>query len=98
MAVKYKGKSIADLLDTTVEEALPLLENIPQIKQKLHIPAPQVPAPNMAPPAADAVPPSEPMYTVKSGDTLTKIATDHGTTVKAIRGRDAPACKRMPGL
>jgi excinuclease ABC subunit A len=35
MSVKYKGKSIADLLDTTVEEALPLLENIPQINQKL---------------------------------------------------------------
>ncbi|MCA1622079.1 MAG: excinuclease ABC subunit UvrA [Acidobacteria bacterium] len=35
MAVKYKGKSIADLLDTTIEEAMPLLENIPQIKQKL---------------------------------------------------------------
>ncbi len=35
MSVKYKGKSIADLLGTTVEEALPLLENIPQIKQKL---------------------------------------------------------------
>ncbi len=35
LAVKYKGKSIADLLDTTVEEALPLLENIPQVKQKL---------------------------------------------------------------
>ncbi|HEX8071080.1 MAG TPA: excinuclease ABC subunit UvrA [Pyrinomonadaceae bacterium] len=35
LSVKYKGKSIADLLDTTVEEALPLLENIPQIKQKL---------------------------------------------------------------
>jgi len=35
MAVKYKGKSIADLLDTTVEEASPLLENIPQINQKL---------------------------------------------------------------
>ena len=35
LAVKYKGKSIADLLDTTVEEALPLLENIPQINQKL---------------------------------------------------------------
>jgi excinuclease ABC subunit A len=31
----YKGKSIADLLDTTVEEALPVLENIPQIKPKL---------------------------------------------------------------
>jgi excinuclease ABC subunit A len=35
LSVKYKGKSIAELLDTTIEEALPLLENIPQIKQKL---------------------------------------------------------------
>jgi excinuclease ABC subunit A len=35
LAVTYKGKSIADLLDTTVEEALPLLETIPQIKPKL---------------------------------------------------------------
>jgi len=36
LAVKYKGLSIADMLDTTIEEALSLLENIPQIKQKLH--------------------------------------------------------------
>jgi excinuclease ABC subunit A len=35
LSVKYKGKSIAELLDTTVEEALPVLENHPQIKQKL---------------------------------------------------------------
>ena len=35
LAVQYKGKSIAELLDTTVEEALPVLENVPQIKQKL---------------------------------------------------------------
>ncbi|HEV2904351.1 MAG TPA: excinuclease ABC subunit UvrA, partial [Pyrinomonadaceae bacterium] len=35
LSVKYKGKSIAELLDTTVEEALPLLEAVPQIKQKL---------------------------------------------------------------
>jgi excinuclease ABC subunit A len=35
LAVKYKGLSIADLLETTIEDALPLLENIPQIKQKL---------------------------------------------------------------
>ena len=35
LSVMYKGKSIADLLDTTVEEALPVLENIPQIKPKL---------------------------------------------------------------
>jgi excinuclease ABC subunit A len=35
LSVQYKGLSIADLLDTTVEDALPLLENIPQIKVKL---------------------------------------------------------------
>ncbi len=33
--VHYQGKNIAQLLDTTVEEALVLLENHPQIKQKL---------------------------------------------------------------
>jgi len=35
LAVKFKGLSIAELLDTTIEDALPLLENIPAIKQKL---------------------------------------------------------------
>ncbi|HVA01973.1 MAG TPA: excinuclease ABC subunit UvrA [Terriglobia bacterium] len=35
LAVKYKGYSIADLLDSTVKDALPVLENIPQIRQKL---------------------------------------------------------------
>lgn len=35
LAVKYKGYSIADLLDTSIEEALEILENVPQIKQKL---------------------------------------------------------------
>jgi excinuclease ABC subunit A len=35
LSVKYKGLSIAKLLDTTIEDALPILENIPQIKQKL---------------------------------------------------------------
>jgi excinuclease ABC subunit A len=35
LSVRYKGKSIADLLDATIEEALPSLENIPQIKVKL---------------------------------------------------------------
>ena len=35
LQVKYKGFSIADLLETTVQEALPVLENIPQIRQKL---------------------------------------------------------------
>jgi excinuclease ABC subunit A len=35
LAVKYKGLSIADMLGTTIEDAFPILENIPQIKQKL---------------------------------------------------------------
>jgi len=35
LAVKYKGSSIADLLETPVSDALQILENIPQVKQKL---------------------------------------------------------------
>ena len=33
--MKYKGHSIADLLEMTVEEALPLMEKNPQIRPKL---------------------------------------------------------------
>ena len=35
LEVKYKGKSIADVLDMTIEEALKLFENHPKIKRKL---------------------------------------------------------------
>ncbi|MGB9403938.1 MAG: excinuclease ABC subunit UvrA, partial [Candidatus Acidiferrales bacterium] len=35
LAVRYKGHSISDILDMPIEEALHLLENIPQIRQKL---------------------------------------------------------------
>ena len=35
LEVKYKGKSIADVLDMTVEEALEFFSNIPRIKQKM---------------------------------------------------------------
>ena len=35
LEVKYKGKSISDVLDMTVEEALEFFENIPKIKQKV---------------------------------------------------------------
>lgn len=35
LAVKYKGASIADLLEMTAQDALPLFENIPAVRQKL---------------------------------------------------------------
>ena len=33
--IKYRGKSIADVLELTVDQALPLLENLPAISNKL---------------------------------------------------------------
>ena len=35
LAVKYNGYSIADLLEMPVSDVLPILENIPQVRQKL---------------------------------------------------------------
>ena len=35
LEVRYKGKNIYDVLDMTVEEALPFFENIPAIKRKI---------------------------------------------------------------
>ncbi len=35
LEIKYRGKSIADLLELTVDQALPLLENFPPIATKL---------------------------------------------------------------
>jgi len=35
LEVKYKGKSIFDVLDMTVEEALPFFENLPSIRRKI---------------------------------------------------------------
>ncbi len=35
LEVKYKGKSIYDVLDMTVEEAMPFFENLPSIRRKI---------------------------------------------------------------
>lgn len=63
-----------------------------KIGQKIHIPAPAVPtAPTVAGvPSTDAARMgSELIYTVKSGDNLTKIAVQHGVTVKALRAANS---------
>ena len=36
--MKYKGKSIADVLDMRVEEALEFFKNIPKIHRKIQTP------------------------------------------------------------
>jgi LysM repeat protein len=64
-----------------------------QIGQKLQVPAPSSgpgAAPNAAAPMGIA-PGSggEQVYTVKSGDTLTKIASEFSTTVKALRSENS---------
>jgi LysM repeat protein len=59
-----------------------------QIGQKINIPAPatlQAPAPAGAVPAEAMSAGGEHVYTVKSGDNLTKIAAQYGTTVRALR-------------
>ncbi|PYJ06546.1 MAG: hypothetical protein DME25_06410 [Verrucomicrobia bacterium] len=57
-----------------------------QIGKKIHIPPP---APAATPGAIAAAPPETPngekIYTVKSGDNLSNIAHQYGTTVRAIR-------------
>ena len=35
LAVKFHGNSIADILDLTIEDALPVLADVPQVRQKL---------------------------------------------------------------
>jgi excinuclease ABC subunit A len=35
LAVKFHGHSIADILDLTIEDALPVLSDVPQVRQKL---------------------------------------------------------------
>jgi LysM repeat protein len=63
-----------------------------KVGQKLQIPASTAPAASMSA-SAPAVPQSgavgEQTYKVKSGDTLTKIAKQFGTTVKAIQSANS---------
>lgn len=59
-----------------------------KIGQKIHVPAPAAPAVPVVTgtaPVESAVAGGEQTYTVKSGDNLTKIAGQLGTTIKALR-------------
>jgi LysM repeat protein len=63
-----------------------------KIGQKIHIPAPPAPAATTAVGAAPVEGASgggEQVYTVKSGDNLTKIATQHGISVKSLRAANS---------
>jgi len=63
-----------------------------KIGQKIHIPAAATPAsPTAAIGSATETPSAggEQTYSVKSGDNLTKIATQHGISVKALRAANA---------
>jgi LysM repeat protein len=77
IAVKY-GVSVK-----AIQDANPNVEPTKlQIGQKIQIPPPTTAAPTSSPTAPAG---SGQIYVVQSGDSLTKIAQDHGTTVKALR-------------
>ena len=60
-----------------------------KLKQKLNIPASTKSAEAVPVAPAGAVAAGGDVYTVKSGDTLSKIAKAHGTTIKAIQAENS---------
>ncbi len=79
IAKKFPGVTIKQ-----IQEANPTVQPTKlQIGQKLVIPPPAASTTTTVAPTTAAT--GEQLYKVKSGDTLTKIAADHGVTVRALR-------------
>ena len=69
-----------------------------KIDQKIHIPAATAPSSSSATsatPAEVASPSGEQTYKVKSGDTLSSIAKEKGTTIKALRAANSLKTDRI---
>ncbi|MCL4787438.1 MAG: LysM peptidoglycan-binding domain-containing protein [Verrucomicrobia bacterium] len=79
-----------------IQEANPGVDPLRlQIGDKIKIPPPAV-APTGSPPGGAGVAPSgEQIYTVKSGDNLTRIAEQFGTTVPALRSANSLTSDRI---
>jgi LysM repeat protein len=70
---------------TRVEPGVPVASMEPSAATNVTAVAPQANAPTTTPPPAVEGESPSTVYVVKSGDTLTRIAKTHGTTVQAIR-------------
>ena len=109
LEVKYRGKNIYEVLDTTVDEALPFLENLPRIYNKLQTLVRRGPLLCEAGPAPPPSPSGGEAQRVKLATELAKRATgrtiyilDEPTTGlhtydhQAHRGAPAPGGRREP--
>lgn len=81
------AKKFPGVTAKAIQEANPGVDPLKlQIGQKIVIPPPSVlPANGAATPGPTVTESGEVIYTVKSGDNLTKIAAQFGTTIRALR-------------
>ena len=80
------AKKFPGVTAKSIQEANPGVDPLKlQIGQKIVIPPPTAPVNGAAAAGPTVTESGEVIYTVKSGDNLTKIATQFGTTIRALR-------------